>query len=125
MNYQPSAGAWATPRSVVRLFVVSALLGVCGLAVQKHSRWHQRTHFVNAAGLGDIATVRQCLDDGVNVNTIGWQGTKAIQWASYNGHEEVVRLLLSRGARPQDGLKQAEMMHHESIVRLLLAHGAR
>jgi len=58
--------------------------------------------------------------------------TTPLQWASYNGALEVVRLLLEQGAdveaKDEDGktaLQQAGDRGHDEIVKLLREHGAK
>ena len=68
-------------------------------------------------------------DPDVNAQGGGWGN--ALQAASFNGHEPVVRLLLDRGAdvNAQGGgwgkaLQAASANGHEPVVRLLLDRGA-
>lgn len=59
----------------------------------------RREAFVEAATRGDIGTLRQMIQDGINVNVGSFAGwTTALMAAAKNGHEESVRLLLASGA---------------------------
>ena len=69
---------------------------------------------------------------GADINLRSSDGWTALTWASYNGHEAVVRLLLERGAnvtlRTTSGhtaLGWARLRNHAAVVALLEAHGAR
>jgi ankyrin repeat protein len=59
-----------------------------------------------AASVGDIQTVRQCLEgDGgrtkaVLVNAVDAAGNTALHWAAYRNHPQLVEFLLSMGANP-------------------------
>ena len=53
-----------------------------------------------------------------------WQGATALQLAAYKGQEDVVRLLLERGANPQGAMRQATMMQQSSIIQILKRAGA-
>jgi ankyrin repeat protein len=74
--------------------------------------------------------VRLLLDHGVDVNTEWGDYGTALYAASKEGHEEIVRLLLTRNADVNKGgydrtaLDAASFGGHENIVRLLLANGA-
>ncbi len=53
------------------------------------------------------------------------QISEALAWAVEKGHEAVVRLLLEKGATPdQQALSWAAGNGHEAVVRLLLEKGA-
>jgi ankyrin repeat protein len=58
----------------------------------------------NAVISGDIETVRLLLDEGADVNAININGTRAmfgttaLMWSAYQGHTEIVKLLLAKGA---------------------------
>ncbi len=90
--------------------------------------------FFDAASNGDIRTVELFLARGGNVNAIKqntYAGETALQLASASGHIEVVRLLLSKGARVDHkqlsgatALLLASQQGNVEIMRLLLNKGA-
>jgi uncharacterized protein len=57
-----------------------------------------RDQLFAAASKGDVATVKELLDKGVDVNTRGADGRTALMEAAFRGLPEVVKLLLDRGA---------------------------
>jgi ankyrin repeat protein len=57
-----------------------------------------------ASSRGDVATVRDLLNMGVDVNTRGFDGRTALMEAAYHGQAELAKLLLERGANT--GLKK-------------------
>lgn len=79
---------------------------------------------------GDLAAVRRALDAGAEINTRAPDGHTALLDAAREGHTEVVRLLLSRGADPAivDTLMEATPAHkagymgHSEVARLLVRH---
>lgn len=86
---------------------------------------------IRAAATGDLTGVRRELDDGADVNRSDDQGNSALACAGPRGHDEVVVLLLERGASPdtvaRDGdtvLGDAVRFCRPDIVRLLLDAGA-
>jgi beta-lactamase regulating signal transducer with metallopeptidase domain len=87
---------------------------------------------VSVAGIGDLATVRQILDMGVDVNTLQDGDGTALIGAARGGQFEMVEYLLSRGADvnlacPGDGnpLIAASANGHPLVAKLLLDRGAR
>ncbi len=83
---------------------------------------------INAASVGDSATVARLLETGVNVNVQGLSGETALIEASLSGKTEIVRMLLDKGAHvnAQDdngytALMFALLTDHIEIVRMLLA----
>ncbi|VUC23020.1 unnamed protein product [Clonostachys rosea] len=98
-----------------------------------------------ASKQGHEAVVRILLGEGANVNTVNPQDpdysrairtravygpgiyATALEAASAEGHEEVVRLLLDHGAKIDNGnqssLYMASRNNHEAIVELLLKKG--
>jgi hypothetical protein len=57
--------------------------------------------FLLAAHQGDVAGVKECLEAGVNINTVNAAGLSALHhaahFAAHEGHFEVVKLLLRHG----------------------------
>jgi hypothetical protein len=81
---------------------------------------------------GDLIQVRQCLQNGADINARDSYGYTALIGASYFGNEAVVRLLLENGADPnakddngRTALNYARAMSYYTIVWLLKAWGAR
>ncbi|KAK7750875.1 hypothetical protein SLS62_007138 [Diatrype stigma] len=71
------------------------------------------------------------LDNGADVNAQGGTYGNALQAASFNGHERIVKMLLNNGAHinAQGGtygnaLQAASLNGHERIVKMLLDNGA-
>ena len=91
----------------------------------------QPTDLPAAAIAGDAAAVRRLLDLGFAIDTPDSQGCSALLRAAGGGHEEVVDLLLERGADPRlaadtgaTPLSAAVSMGKGAIVDRLLASGA-
>ena len=89
---------------------------------------------IRAVKARNIVECRRLIETGganVNENDRGWYERTALHWASYNGHLDVVRLLLTEGAditiadnNGWTALHYASMFGHLDIVRLLLTEGA-
>jgi len=77
---------------------------------------------------GDVATVRQLLDSGLDVNLELLAGMRPLSAAAFRGQAEVVQLLLERGANPNvrddtfqlTPLGAAFFFGHQKVVGLLL-----
>ncbi|KAI9882080.1 MAG: hypothetical protein M1823_006177 [Watsoniomyces obsoletus] len=85
---------------------------------------------LTAATYGNIVMVRALLDQGVPVGFMNLRGN-AMQLALENGHPDVVRLLLERGADANERDTNESTPLHAAIfqgslanVRLLIQHGA-
>lgn len=76
-----------------------------------------------AAFVRSVALARLLLDAGADVDGQGEGGFTALHGAAQNGDEELVRLLLDRGADPAvstaDGRRPADLAGEERIRRLL------
>lgn len=91
-----------------------------------------RGQLVNAALSGDPAEVTRQLELGASVNEVDpAYGLSPLSWASAAGNDQVVALLLKRGAnvawRDAGGntpLHEAALFCHPGTVRLLIEHGA-
>ncbi len=90
---------------------------------------------VIAAALGDLKNVRTLLDDDLKrIEEARPNGKRALSSAVEYGHEEIVRLLLERGADPNwpeganaprgAALHTAARSGDQPMVELLLEHGA-
>ena len=80
---------------------------------------------------GDAAELGHMLDQGLPVNVRNQKGDNLLMLATYHGHLDATRLLLSRGADAsvandmgQTPLQAAAFKGEVSMVRLLLDHGA-
>lgn len=84
----------------------------------------------DAAGKGDLETVRRMIEGGVDVNAKDFFKATALQWAAAKGRAEVVKYLLSRpgidvsamNAGGTTALMTACRFGHLEVVNLLLAH---
>jgi tetratricopeptide (TPR) repeat protein len=85
-----------------------------------------------AAKRGRTSEVQDILDHGVNFNSAGENGQTALNAASYQGHLDVVRLLLTKGADVSAGAQKdgwtplwsAVSNGHYEVARALIYHGA-
>jgi len=87
-----------------------------------------------ASALGDLAGVRQMVDDNPSrISETRPNGRRPLSAAIEFGHDDIVRLLLERGADPQweePGAPHGTSLHtaaargNLAIVKLLLDHGA-
>jgi uncharacterized protein len=91
---------------------------------------------IDAANRGDVAAVDQALGAGANVNAFDSTGESALMQAAAEGHLDVVRQLLQRGADPQftnsihphrkgdTALLRAAYRGHQEVFLALLQAGA-
>ncbi len=83
-----------------------------------------------AAYLGQIDKAREILAGGVQVDAQDVYGWTALRWAAQEGHEDVVRLLLTHGAdingKSSNGVPLLAAMRrgHNDIAALLVMNGA-
>jgi len=85
-----------------------------------------------AAQIGDLASVKAFLEEGINVNAKGARSRTALHVAASKGHREVVELLLDHGADVNAGAgynnetvaEFAIWGNHSEIVELLVSNGA-
>lgn len=89
--------------------------------------------FVALCRDGDLDGVRAALDAGADPNTsVPFEDGEttapisALYFACVGDHRDVVRLLLERGAKPDDGEScyHAAELNHRACLEMLLAHGA-
>ena len=79
--------------------------------------------FAKAAGNGDTITVQLFLDAGMDVNS---GGGAAIGLAAGRGQLAMVKLLLSKGAKPtSNALQYARTRGHKEIEKILVEAGAK
>lgn len=96
------------------------------------ARADDREDLHQAARRGDVARVRALLDAGVKPDTEGRHGITALMVAAGEGHEEVARLLVERGADVnarerffnQTVLAHATRAKKAGLVRWLLEKGS-
>jgi ankyrin repeat protein len=68
---------------------------------QEEKQREDELEFVSAAQRGNLNRIRQLLDQGINVNTVDKGGWTALCQAAYNGHKDILQLLLDRGAHTE------------------------
>ncbi|WP_420574507.1 ankyrin repeat domain-containing protein [Kordia sp.] len=83
-----------------------------------------------AAENGNLETVQDCINNGADVNFMG-PNSGALHCAAFNGHKEIVLLLLNHGAKldvadQQDfyPLQLAVSKEHKAICEILIENGA-
>ena len=87
----------------------------------------------DAAGDGNIESVKQFLASGTDVNAKFGDGTTPLHWAVTFGHKEIAELLIARGAnvnaKTRSGItplhKAAAFADNPKIAELLIAKGAK
>lgn len=85
-----------------------------------------------AARQGDLAAIRQLLEQGVPVDAANQYGATALSYAASKGHLEIVKLLLEKGANPNvtDTFYQTSILGWATFngqaetTAYLLTHGA-
>ncbi|KAK4467524.1 hypothetical protein MN116_008911 [Schistosoma mekongi] len=90
------------------------------------------TPLMEATSNGHVDAARCLIKHGCNINTHSAEFKEsALTLASYKGHTEIVRFLLTAGADHEHrtdemhtALMEAAMEGHVEVARLLLAHGA-
>lgn len=79
--------------------------------------------FATSAGAGDMTAVKLFLDAGMNVNA---GGGAALGLSAGRGQIEMVKLLLSKGAKPtSNSLQFARTRGHKEIEKILIDAGAK
>ncbi len=108
------------------------LLAALALAWPAPSHSQSASQLWKAAFDGDLATVKSCLDHGVDVNSRGQGGMSPLVVASRNGHLDVVKYLVEHGANVNDAdnmlrkspLLAASFSRRQDVVEYLLGKGA-
>jgi outer membrane protein assembly factor BamB len=118
------------------LVVAAALLAFQllgpGVELRSYAQEPSAERLWQAARTGDVTAVATELDAGVDVNAATTYQSTALSFACDRGHEEVVRLLLERGANPNvkdtfynaTPLTWAQSGKHYGVIGLLLEKGA-
>ena len=96
---------------------------------QKHTNLLQK--YQEAALNGDLRTVRQIVDNGMDPDVPSPDGRTALMLAAYNGHTDIVKYLLSKGAKVNtlDNAGRSALIYAASgpfpeTVKVLLDHKA-
>lgn len=109
-----------------------ALASILSLTGATPARADERgDQLLAATRKGDLATVRQLLDEGADVNTRTRYDSTPLFFACDRGHLEIARLLIERGAdlNVKDNFYSATALgwamskKHEDIVALLIEKG--
>ncbi|KAL6893648.1 hypothetical protein ACP4OV_007746 [Aristida adscensionis] len=88
------------------------------------------TPLAGAALFGELTIARYLLDHGADPNKMDDSGSVALHLAAKNGNEELIRLLLSRGARVDVAVSHGTPLHiaasygNTGAVKILLEHHA-
>lgn len=88
------------------------------------SRLERAWNFIGAAQRGDLLTLSRNLEEGVDPNVVSYPShITALRMAIENHQKEAVKLLLNKGANPNDGLYLAVDMDQVDMTELLLIKG--
>jgi ankyrin len=112
--------------------VLATLFGMLALTVPTVTAAEDVPALVMAADTGDIAAVRQLLNNHTDPNTSDSKGLTALNWAAYSGRLDVAQELIAHGAKVDSNtnkdkwtpLINAAAQGHPDIVAFLLDHGA-
>ncbi|MBO94597.1 MAG: hypothetical protein CMI32_06845 [Opitutales bacterium] len=78
---------------------------------------------------GDIASVKQDLADGANVNAISGSGNNSLHSAAVHGHKEIVELFIANGANVNEvgdlGRTPLDWASEKEIKDILRKHGGK
>lgn len=93
---------------------------------------YNTTPLMEASRNGNVAVANMLISAGADVNKVDINNDPPINWATYFGHTDMVRLLLKFGARTDlvgkdsgdAALAIARRMKHQEIVGLLEKHTA-
>ncbi|MFT4571058.1 MAG: ankyrin repeat protein [Hyphomicrobiaceae bacterium] len=84
----------------VRPFLLPAVLSMLLAGCPASTPDKPAVNLQNAAGTADFANIEANLAAGVDVNERGRSGATAVHAAAWSDHPEIVRLLVSKGAKP-------------------------
>ncbi len=115
-------------KTAMKIVVIIVLVSIpVGFVGTWYWTFDRNWPFVIAAKDGNISKVRAGLDSGIDPNQAKWEGVTALRFAMISHRREagdIVRLLLDRGADPNDGLYLAVVSRQPDMVKLLIARGA-
>jgi uncharacterized protein len=115
------------------LFVLCALMGAnASLAkdsaearkdIKQMGIEYTSQQFATSAGEGDMIAIQLFLDAGMDVNS---GGGAALGLAAGRGQVEMVKFLMSKGAKPtSNSLQYARTRGHKEIEKILIEAGAK
>jgi RNA polymerase sigma-70 factor (ECF subfamily) len=89
--------------------------------------------FYIACRNGELAIAQLLLANGADINAKGYFGATGLHWAAHNGHGDVVRWLLDRGADPNGRDSKfhatpagwATENEHRELAKLIVESGAK
>src|SRR6266567_508293 len=116
------------PRSALRLTCIVLVAFVFGVSAS----WAADTPLIAAAKAGKVAAVTKLLASGIAVDAPDAENLTPLNWAAYNGHLPVVKLLVERGAKidtqtNKSGwtpLMNASAQGFPKVAAFLIEHGA-
>ena len=73
---------------------------------------------------GNVVVLHKALEAGAEVNAVDYDGWSSLMHAVNNGHIKCAQLLLSAGADPDSAFVAAILKGRKSMIKLLLARGA-
>jgi hypothetical protein len=111
------------------LLAVALVLAGTGASATPDAR---QMALVKSATKGDLAAVTKLLNAGVSPNSHDAHNLTALNWAAYNDHGDIVKLLIAKHAAVDSHgnpsgwtpLMNAANGGHDGVVSLLLAAGA-
>jgi uncharacterized protein len=133
INHKPFASGHAMAQTFLAALTLSAVLhsapSFAGDPVKARQDLQQmdveytEQQFATSAGAGDTTAVLLFLDAGMDVNA---GGGAALGVAAGRGKLDMVKLLLSKGAKPtSNALQYARTRGHKEIEQLLVEAGAK
>jgi len=97
-----------------------------------HARGQAYNELLKAVNGGDVKTVADFLDKGLDPNTTDREGFTLLMTASRLGHLELVKLLIARkasvtrqSAQGDTALMLASLKGHRAVAELLIAQGGK
>lgn len=114
------------------MFKHSCLLGAVLALLLGCENDQVNNDFTAAARQGDLGKLNLLLDDGANIEARDpRRGATALMWSAHEGHNEIVRFLLQKGAaidasqeRQRSALWYAAQQGQQKAAEILLCWGA-